>query len=55
MVRAEVLMALLLGAGDLEKGRAPAMRLHGARITGRLDLMAAGDQPRPGFVALPTR
>jgi len=42
VVRAEVVMALLLGAGDLEKGRAPAIRLVGARISGRLDVMAAG-------------
>ncbi len=41
VVRAEVVMALLLGAGDREKGRAPAIRLVGARISGRLDLMAA--------------
>jgi hypothetical protein len=41
MVRAEVVMALLLGAGDLEKGHAPAIRLVGARISGRLDVMAA--------------
>jgi hypothetical protein len=42
IVRAEVLMALLLGAGDLERGRAPAIRLVGARISGHLDVMAAG-------------
>lgn len=41
VVRAEVVTALLLGAGDLEKGCAPAIRLVGARITGRLDVMAA--------------
>jgi hypothetical protein len=41
VVRAAVVTALLLGAGDLEKGRAPAIRLVGARISGRLDLMAA--------------
>jgi hypothetical protein len=39
LVRAEVVMALLLG--DLEKGCAPAIRLVGARISGRLDVMAA--------------
>jgi hypothetical protein len=65
-VRAEVLMALLLGGGDFEKGRAPAMRLVGARITGRLDVMAADvshalvlsrcrlDEP-PRFVEASTR
>jgi len=42
VMQAEVVMALLLGAGDLEKGRAPAIRLLGARITDRLDVMAAG-------------
>lgn len=41
VVRAEVVTALLLGAGDLKKGRAPAIRLVGARISGRLDVMAA--------------
>lgn len=41
IVRAEVLVALLLGAGDAEPGYRPALRLRGARITGRLDLMGA--------------
>jgi hypothetical protein len=41
VVRAAVVTALLLGAGDLQKGRAPAVRLVGARISGRLDLMVA--------------
>jgi hypothetical protein len=65
-VRAEVLMALLLGGGDLEKGRAPAMRLVGARVVGRLDVMGADvshalvlsycalDEP-PRFVEAATR
>jgi hypothetical protein len=41
IVRAEVITALLLGAGEVEAGYAPAVRLRGARITGRLDLMGA--------------
>jgi hypothetical protein len=41
MVRAEVIAGLLLGAGDLEPGRVPAVRLRGVRITGSLDLMGA--------------
>ncbi|GAB2844203.1 oxidoreductase [Actinoallomurus bryophytorum] len=40
-VRAETIQALLLGAGDAEPGRYPAVRLRGARVTGRLDLMGA--------------
>jgi hypothetical protein len=40
-VRAEVLRALLLGARRPEPGSAPAIRLRGARISGRLDLMGA--------------
>ena len=40
-VRAETIRALLLGAGGVEPGRHPAVRLRGARITGRLDLMGA--------------
>jgi hypothetical protein len=40
-IRAEVIAALLLGACAEEPGRAPAVRLRGARITGRLDLMGA--------------
>jgi hypothetical protein len=41
VVRAEVITALLLGAGETEAGYAPGVRLRGARITGRLDLMGA--------------
>jgi hypothetical protein len=41
VIRAEVLTALLLGASRPEPGQAPAIRLRGARITGRLDLMGA--------------
>ena len=41
VIRAEVISALLLGARDLEPGFAPAVRLRGARVTGRLDLMGA--------------
>ena len=41
LVRAEVVTALLLGAGEVEPGYAPGVRLRGARITGRLDLMGA--------------
>ncbi|MEU5879482.1 hypothetical protein [Spirillospora sp. NPDC047279] len=37
-VRAEVIAALLLGAVEPAPGRYPGVRLHGARITGRLDL-----------------
>jgi hypothetical protein len=40
-IRAEVIRELLLGAGTAEPGAAPAARLRGARITGRLDLMGA--------------
>jgi hypothetical protein len=40
-VRAEVITALLLGAGAAEPGRQPAVRLRGARVTGRLDLIGA--------------
>jgi hypothetical protein len=40
-IRAEVIRELLLGAGDAEPGSVPAVRLRGARITGRLDLMGA--------------
>lgn len=38
VVRAEVVAALLLGAREGEPGRVPAVRLRGARITGRLDV-----------------
>ncbi|MBV9447086.1 MAG: hypothetical protein JO345_14490 [Streptosporangiaceae bacterium] len=34
-----MIAALLLGACDLKPGRAPGIRLRGARISGRLDLM----------------
>jgi hypothetical protein len=40
-IRAEVIRALLLGAADREPGHAPGVRIRGARITGRLDLMGA--------------
>jgi len=36
VIRAEVLTALLLGASRPEPGQAPAIRLRGAPITGRL-------------------
>ena len=41
MVRAEVIASLLLGAAGTEPGSCPGIRLRGARITGRLDLMGA--------------
>jgi len=41
IIRAEVIRALLLGAGSAEPGSAPAVRVRGARIAGRLDLMGA--------------
>ncbi len=41
VVRAQVLRELLLGARQPEPGSAPGIRLRGARITGRLDLMGA--------------
>lgn len=37
-VRAEVIAALLLGACDGRRGHVPAVRLRGARVTGRLDV-----------------
>ncbi|MFG2007381.1 hypothetical protein ACGFNU_50350 [Spirillospora sp. NPDC048911] len=40
-VRAEVVTALLLGAAGHEPGRRPAVRLRGAVVTGRLDLMGS--------------
>jgi hypothetical protein len=40
-IRAEVITALLLGAADREPGHAPGVRIRGARVTGRLDLMGA--------------
>ena len=41
VVRAVVITTLLLGAGEVVPGYAPGVRLRGARITGRLDLMGA--------------
>jgi hypothetical protein len=41
VIRAEVIRALLLGAKEAEAGYAGALRLRGARVTGRLDLMGA--------------
>lgn len=41
VIRAEVISALLLGAREIEPGYVPGVRLRGARITGRLDLMGA--------------
>ncbi len=41
VVRAEVLRSLLLGARQAEPGSAPGIRLRGARVVGRLDLMGA--------------
>jgi hypothetical protein len=38
IVRAEVISALLLGACEGAPGRVPAVRLSGARVTGRLDV-----------------
>ncbi|HEV2373859.1 MAG TPA: hypothetical protein VGS19_17010 [Streptosporangiaceae bacterium] len=38
-IRAEVVAALLLGVCDAERGYGPAVRLRGARVSGRLDLM----------------
>jgi hypothetical protein len=40
-IRAEVISALLLGAADREPGYTPGVRIRGARVTGRLDLMGA--------------
>ncbi len=40
-IRAEVIAGLLLGACAEEPGRAPGIRLRGARISGQLDLMGA--------------
>lgn len=40
-IRAEVIAALLLGAAEPAPGSAPAIRLRGARVSGRLDLMGA--------------
>jgi hypothetical protein len=41
VIRAEFLRSLLLGACDMEPGFAPGVRLRGARVVGRLDLMGA--------------
>ena len=41
VVRAEVLSALLLGAEESEPGYSAAIRLRGARIVGRVDVMGA--------------
>ncbi|MBB5629853.1 hypothetical protein [Sphaerisporangium krabiense] len=41
VVRAAVVRGLLLGAVPAGDGYAPAIRLRGARVTGRLDLMGA--------------
>jgi hypothetical protein len=41
MIRGEVVTALLLGAQKPARGCFPAVRLRGARITGRIDLMGA--------------
>jgi hypothetical protein len=38
LVRAEVISALLLGAREGTPGRVPAVRLHGARVTGALNV-----------------
>jgi hypothetical protein len=40
-IRAEVITALLLGACAVEPGQSPAVRLRGAWVTGRLDLIGA--------------
>ena len=42
LVSASVIARLLLGGNEVEKGFVPAVRLRGARITGRLDV-AGGD------------
>jgi hypothetical protein len=41
VIRAEIIAALLLGACEPAAGRHPAIRLRGATITGKLDLMGA--------------
>lgn len=48
LVRADVIAALLLGAGDPEPGRATAVRLRAATVTGRLDL-AGGSAAWPAI------
>jgi hypothetical protein len=65
-VRASVIVALLLGAAEPRPGYVPAIRLSGARITGRVDLLGGDfDYPfivgscwfdgRPRFVEATTR
>ncbi|MBO3748423.1 hypothetical protein J5X84_20300 [Streptosporangiaceae bacterium NEAU-GS5] len=45
-IRADVIRALLLGAVPADEGCAAAIRLRGARVVGRLDLMGAvADRP----------
>jgi hypothetical protein len=46
VVRAEVIAALLLGAVPPDPGKRPGVRLRGARVEGRLDLIAA-EMPYP--------
>lgn len=41
VIRAEVIVSLLLGAAGPEPGQAPALRLRGAAVRGRLDLAGA--------------
>ena len=41
LIRADVLRELLLGGKEPEPGYAPGLRLRGARVVGRLDLMGA--------------
>ncbi|MCL2584802.1 MAG: hypothetical protein FWE35_20345 [Streptosporangiales bacterium] len=41
VIRAEVIASLLLGGADPEPGHAPALRLRGADVEGRLDLTGA--------------
>lgn len=41
VIRAEIIRALLLGAGATEPGYAPGLRLRGARVSGALDLSGA--------------
>lgn len=41
VLRAKVIASLLLGAAEVEPGYLPAVRVRGARVRGRLDLMGA--------------
>jgi len=41
LIRARVIRTLLLGAGAVQPGHTPAVRLRGIRVLGRLDLMGA--------------